>query len=183
MANPLRERRTADEWAAATQLIEIKENLSSFEGLASILESDLAALNPDKIPDSCRDSVVKGTVAFGYADAERRVPAAHCEVAVTVDAVCQRCLDVFRLPIEAESKLLLLSSEEPAEEYEGYEVWELEERTLRPLDIVEELLVMALPFSAMHTDPASCSASLSAADDHEEMTKPFATLRAQMNKD
>lgn len=183
MANPLRDRRTADKWAASRQVIEIKEKIISFDGLASIVESDLAALNPDKIPDSWRDAVVKGTVAFAYADAERRVPAAHCEVALTVDAVCQRCLEVFRLPIEAESKLLLLSSEEPAGDYEDYEVWELEEMTLRPQDIVEELLVMALPLSAMHTDLASCNALPGVADDQEEMTKPFATLRAQMNQD
>lgn len=184
MANPLRDRRTAGEWAAARQVVEIKEKLNSLEGLASIVESDLAALNPDKIPDSWRDSVVKGTMAFGFADAERRIPAAHCKVALTVDAVCQRCLEVFRLPIEAESKLLLLSSEEPAgEDFDDYEVWELEERTLRPQDIVEELLVMAMPLAAMHTDSASCGALPGAADDKEKTTRPFATLRAEMNKD
>jgi uncharacterized metal-binding protein YceD (DUF177 family) len=183
MANPLRDRRTAAEWAAAGQVIEIKEKLGRFERLASVVEADLAALEPDKIPGNWRDSVVSGKLEFGFADAQRSLPAAYCRVVSTVDAVCQRCLEAFRLPLETEAKLLLLAIQETAEGYEDHEVWELEESTLQPQDIVEELLVMALPFSAMHVDLASCRALSTAAVEKEEMTTPFAALRAQMNQD
>jgi hypothetical protein len=42
---------------------------------------------------------------------------------------------------------------------------------------------MAMPFSAMHIDVASCKALSAAADDREKMTKPFAALREQMIQD
>ncbi|MCP4303065.1 MAG: hypothetical protein GY783_20975 [Gammaproteobacteria bacterium] len=183
MGNPLRDRRTAAEWAAAGQVIEIAEKLNSFEQLTSVVETDLAALEADKIPANWRDSVVAGELEFGLADAQRSVPIVRCKVAVIVDAVCQRCLEVFRLPLETEAQLLLLTFQETDDDYEDHEVWELEEDTLRPLDIVEELLIMAMPFSAMHVDLASCKALSAAADDREKMTKPFAALREQMIQD
>jgi len=183
MGNPLRDRHTAAEWAAARQVIEIAEKLSGFERLASIVEADLAALDADKMPLGWRDSIIVGELAFEFADAQRKVPAVRCRLSASVDAVCQRCLQPFRLPLETESSLLLLALDESAEGYEDHEVWEMEENTLRPQDIVEELLVMALPLSARHVDSASCKALSAAADEQEEMTKPFAALRAQMLKD
>ncbi len=183
MGNPLRDRRTAAEWAAAGQVIEIAEKLGGFEQLASIVQADIAALDADKVPGNWRDSGVVGRLQFGFADAQRRVPTARCRVAVSVDAVCQRCLEAFQLPLETEANLLLLELQETGEEYEDHEVWELDEETLRPLDIVQELLIMAMPFSAMHVDSASCKALSAATDEREKMTKPFAALRAQMLQD
>jgi len=183
MANPLRDRRTAADWAAAGQVIEIAGKLSGFEQLAAIVDADLAALGPAKIPAHWRDSAISGTVEFGFADEQYQVPMVRCRATVTVDAVCQRCLAAFKLPLEIEASLLLLALEETAEGYEEHEVWELEETDLRPLDIVEELLVMALPFSAMHVDVASCKALYIEPDEQEDRTKPFAALRAQMTQD
>ncbi len=183
MGNPLRDRRTASEWATVGQVIEIAEKLEGFEQLASIVEADLAALEADRMPPNWRDSIVAGRLEFGFVDAQGKVPAVDCELAVTVDAVCQRCLEAFRLALETETKLLLLELDEAADGYDEYEVWELEETTLRPKDIVEELLIMAMPFAAMHVDTAECKALSAEADGKEEMTRPFAALRAQMTQD
>ena len=183
MGNPLRDRQTASEWAAARQVIEIEEKLSGFERLASIVEADLAVLDAGKMPLNWRDSTVVGEMTFAFADAQQKVPAVQCELTATVDAVCQRCLEPFQLALETESSLLLLALDETAEGYEDHEVWEMEEDVLRPQDIVEELLIMALPLSARHVDSASCKVLSAAADEQEEMTKPFAALRAQMLED
>jgi len=183
MGNLLRERRTAAEWASAEQVIEITDKIGGFERLASVVQADIAALDADKTPTDWRDSVVAGTLEFGFADAQRRVPTVRCDVAATVDAVCQRCLEAFQLPLATEANLLLLERQDTAEEYGDFEVWELNEETLQPLNIVEELLIMALPFSAMHGDLESCKALSAATDDREKMTKPFAALREQMLQD
>ena len=79
--------------------------------------------------------------------------------------------------------MLLLALDETVEGFEDHEVWELEESKLRPLDVVEEMLIMALPFSAMHIDLPSCKALSVEADDQEDRTKPFAALRAQMTQE
>ena len=184
MGNPLRQRRTAAEWAAARQVIEIADKVGNFEVLSSIIEADLATLDAAKIPADWRESRIEGQLAFSFADAQETLPSVTCRVSAEVDAVCQRCLERFRLPLEAEAGLLLLELEQAADGYDEYEVWELEERLLRPQDIVEEMLIMALPFAAMHTDSASCRAlSSPATSDAEEMTTPFAALREQMAED
>ena len=184
MGNPLRQRRTAAEWAAARQVIEIAEKIGDFDVLSSIVEADLAALDAATIPADWRESRIEGQLAFSFADAQETLPSVTCRVSAEVDAVCQRCLERFRLPLEAEAGLLLLELEQAADGYDEYEVWELEERLLRPQDIVEEMLIMALPFAAMHTDSASCRAlSSPATSDAEEMTTPFAALREQMAED
>jgi uncharacterized metal-binding protein YceD (DUF177 family) len=184
MGKPLHERRTAAEWSAASQVIEIADKIGNFEQLASVVEEDLFTLDADKIPADWRDTQVTGRLEFGFADAQQQLPRVRCRVAANVAAVCQRCLEPFRLPLEAEANLLLLEMEQDVDGYDDHEVWELEERFLRPLDIVDELLIMALPFSAMHTESAACKAlSAEAEDSAEEMTTPFAALREQMAQD
>jgi len=184
MGNPLRERRTAADLAAGAQVIEIANKISDFEQLSVIVDADLAALNADRMPTGWRDSAVEGSLEFGFADAQQLLPKVSCRVGVTVDAVCQRCLEAFRLPLEVSADLLLLEFEQDADGFDELEVWELEDTLLRPQDIVEEMLIMALPFSAMHVDSGSCKAlSPEAEESAEKITTPFAALRDQMAQD
>jgi len=188
MGNPLRDRRTAAELASDGQVIEIADKISSFDSLASIVEADLAALDPDKMPSGWRDCAVLGDLQFGFADEKRRIPMVSGHVKADVAAVCQRCLEPFQLQLEIEPQLLLLEMQQAADGYDDYEVWELDEQTIQPQDIVAELLVMAMPFSAMHDNMADCKAFVSAestderSDDDgiEKLVKPFAALRSQM---
>jgi uncharacterized metal-binding protein YceD (DUF177 family) len=184
MGNPLCERRSAAEWAAGSQVIEIAAKIGNFEQLSAIIDADLAALEADRMPADWRETVVSGSLEFGFADAQKLLPTVRCRATVVVDAVCQRCLEPFCLPLEVEADLLLLELEQSADGFDEYEVWELEETLLRPLDVVEELLIMVLPFSAMHVESAACKALSSAGDDSEEqLTTPFAGLREQMARD
>ena len=184
MGNPLRDRRTAAEWAAVEQVIDFNNKIGDFEQLSAIIEADLAALDAAKIPADWRESIVSGRLSFGFADAQQMLPVVNCRASVTVDVVCQRCIEAFELPLEVEGDLLLLEFDQEVEGYDEYEVWELDEPLLRPLDIVEELLIMALPFAAMHTESAACRALPAVEQDAvEEMTTPFAALRDQMEED
>jgi uncharacterized metal-binding protein YceD (DUF177 family) len=182
MGNPLRERRTVAEWASSSQVIEIAEQISSFESLAEIVEADLAALDAGKIPTAWRESAVTGELRFGFADSDQRIVTMSGHASVTVDAVCQRCLEAFQLTLEIEPQLLLLGQQEEAEGYDDFEVWELEESAFRPLDAVQEMLIMALPFAAMHDNMADCKAFSTEDEIAEEMTTPFADLRSQMKQ-
>jgi len=183
MGNPLRDRRTAAEWAAAGQVIEINEKLGDFERLAAIIDADLAVLEAVNMPADWREERVSGELQFSFIDARGSLPALACTVAVTVDAVCQRCLEAFRMPLAIEDNLLLLEAEQTVEGYDEYEVWELEEATLCPADIVEELLVMALPFAAMHTEAAECRVLSPRSAATRDVRTPFAALREQMADD
>ena len=184
MGDLLRERRTAAKWAAVSQVIEVADKIGNFPQLSEIIEADLSALDADKVPAGWRDAVAAGRLEFGFVDAQQTLPQVKVRLDVTVELVCQRCLEPFRLPLEVEADLLLLDFDQQADGYDEYEVWELEEPLLRPQDIVEELLIMALPFSAMHVESAACRALTAEGQvGDERMTTPFAALREQMAQD
>ena len=184
MGNTLQVRRAAADWASAGQIVEITEEIGFFDGLAAVVEEDLAALDPDKMPRDWRSSPVTGVLHFGFVDADERIPVVTGNAKAEVDAVCQRCLEPFRMTLETEPKLLLLQGDDEVAGFDEYEVWELEERLLKPQDIVDELLVMAMPFSAMHDNMAECRAFAADEDDSaEKVTRPFAALREQMAED
>ncbi|MCH8158788.1 MAG: DUF177 domain-containing protein [Proteobacteria bacterium] len=182
MANLLRDRRPAAEWASVAQVIEIEEKIGSFKGLAEVVAADLAALDPDKLPSDWREMIVSGELRFDFLDAERRVPAVTGSATAEVSAVCQRCLEPFQLTLAVDARLLLLEEQQTVDGYDGFEVWELEGNTLRPQDLLEELLIMALPFSAMHDNMAVCKALSTKNDGADELTRPFAALRARMER-
>jgi len=182
MGNPLRERRTAAEWASGQQVIEIAEQIGSFDGLAEIVEADLAALDAEKIPSAWRENVIHGELQFGFADSKHRVVTMTGDASVVVDAVCQRCLEAFQLTLKIEPRLLLLGPQEEAEGYDEFEVWELEESAFRPLDAVQEMLIMALPFAALHDNMADCKVLSNESEIAEKVTTPFADLRSQMKQ-
>lgn len=190
MGNPLRDPRLPSELAANGQLIDFSEKLCNLERLASIVEADLLALEPAKMPQEWRDLLVAGRLEFAAPSTRAGLPVVNGHVTATVYAVCQRCLEPFRMPLEAELRFALAfesASDDPAEDspdkHEGYEVWEIAGETLRPLDLVEEALIMELPFSAMHSDMADCSRQETITGGGEKTTRPFAGLKAQMENE
>ena len=182
MGNPLRDRRPLAELAAKGQVIEIADKIGNFKGLASIVEADLGTLDADKIPQDWRNAALTGRLEFGFADAQQRVATIEGEVSVTVDAVCQRCLGHFRLPLTAELRLMPVSGTEQADESGGFDVWELDDELVCPADIVEEALIMAMPLAAMHREAEECVGYEPVANDAGQTTKPFAQLKSQMRK-
>jgi uncharacterized metal-binding protein YceD (DUF177 family) len=180
MGNPLRDLRTPSDLAVSGQVIEFTEKVSEFEHLERIVEADLLALDPAKLPLNWRDSVVAGKLTFRISDTHEGQPVLEGHVAGKLDAVCQRCLWPFRLPLEAQLRLVFSDGNQSDDDCDGYEVWELAEETLRPLDLVEEAIIMAIPFSPMHTESTVCSKLDEKIDEKVKTLTPFADLKAQM---
>jgi len=178
MGNPLQQRRTPQELAAVGQVIEIKNKVSDFERLGEAIARDLRALHGDNPLPAWRDSLVCGRLNFGFADAQGKLPAVRGHAAVDVWAVCQRCLRPFSLPLRVELRLMF--GDVAAD---GYEHWELDDGTLCPADLVDEALVMALPFAAMHDADNDCVALTVAGEKPAPMKTPFANLKTQMGKE
>ena len=180
MDDPLRDCCLPRDLAVNQQIIEIAEEIGDFGRLAEIIEGDVSALDCGKIPANWRKSVVTGKLTFGFAGAEDDVPALEISLAVRIPALCQRCLQPFELPLATRLHLLLGVPAYTLAERDGYEVWELSEDAFSPIDLVEETLIMAMPLSAMHEHSDDC-VEFDSADVGEEMTTPFASLRAQMD--
>ena len=182
MGNPLRDRRSPSDLAACGQVIEFEEKIGDLERLAAAVQADLTVLGPDTLPAGWREAPVNGRLTFGFADAQNRLPVLDGHVVATVDTVCQRCLAPFRRTLDLRLRLMFAADASGGMESGEYELWELPEATLRPLDVVDESLVMAMPLAAMHADEAICSGRQPAAAEAAERIRPFAGLKAQMDK-
>ncbi len=180
MGNPLRDRCAPSELAEKGQVIEISDKISDFERLEGIIAKDLSALEADKLPRRWGESRVTGRLAFGYGGTRNNIPALDGKLEVTIDAVCQRCLEPFRLLLATEFRLLFGDAGQAAGEQDGYEWWELVDDTVRPIDVVDEALVMAMPLSAMHGTTDGCVDVEVAAEAVAEAVTPFSALKAQL---
>jgi uncharacterized metal-binding protein YceD (DUF177 family) len=157
MGNPLLDRRAPAELAEAGQVIDKEEQLQTFTRLTELLATDLSSLAPEETPQQWRQAPVAIRLAFGWADSRRRMPVLQGGVVARVPAVCQRCLRPLELTLAPELKLLLAGPGNGLAATDDYEVWEIDESAVRPLDILEEALIMAMPLSALHGPDDDCS--------------------------
>ncbi len=182
MGDPLRDRQSLEALAVNRQVIEISGELGNFERLAESVEREFAVLGGDALPPDWRKLPVRGRLRFvptglsmGGADVSVRLEA-------SVPAVCQRCLEPFDWPLRSsvELRVAIGDGDISARDDSDREPWELPGDGLRPADMVDELLVMALPLSPRHEDTARCAAIAPAPTEHDT-TRPFARLRTQMD--
>ena len=185
MRNPLLDRSSPKELADLGQVIETKEKLQDFSRLAGVVAADLAALPEAGVFQEWRQTPVDIRLRFSWVDVGRRLPAIEGRVTASVPAVCQRCLGPMELALDENLKLLPVAPGESAGAAgaaDDFEIWELEEATIRPIDILEEALIMAMPLSALHGPGEGCDAP---ADEEpalsEETNRPFAGLRSQIS--
>ena len=81
-------------------------------------------------------------------------------------------------------KLLLPQSGTMPAACDGYEIWEIDENTVSPADIVEEALIMAMPLSALHVSSDDCVAFYDDGRvDDSKTVRPFEDLRSLMAND
>jgi uncharacterized protein len=78
------------------------------------------------------------------------------EYAATVELTCQRCLEEFAYPVRARVEMALVESETGESVPEGYEALVVEQGRLRPIDVVEDELIMALPLVPRHARSDDC---------------------------
>jgi len=182
MSNPLLARVLPAELADRNQVIDFKENIGDFERVAEVVETDLAAAAATDQPGNWRKTMVSGRLAFSWLDHERKLPVVRGRLETRLPAVCQRCLEVFRLPLDTVISVLFTSSAVD-EEQDGYDTWLLDEDGVRLQDVVEETLIMALPLAPAHAVQSDCGPlARKIAADQPEKAKPFADLRAQMDR-
>jgi uncharacterized protein len=182
MPNPLLDRSSPAELAERGQVVETEVELQTFARLTEVLAADLSSLSASEMPREWRQAPVAIRLGFSWADNNRQVPAAEGRVVARVPAVCQRCLGPMELILDEELKLLLAGPEEAARATgatDDRDVWEIDEASIRPLDILEEALIMALPLAAMHGPGEGCDAAEGAAPaETAETHRPFAGLRS-----
>ncbi len=183
MANPLLDRVLPEDLAKRGQVFEFEGKVEDFRRLIEIVEADLKSVAAQNRPREWRAAPVNIRLGFSWADARRECPALEGEISTDIVAVCQRCLEPFELPLRTTLKMLLLKSADATMLQDEFEIWEVDGDEIRPLDIVEEALIMALPLSAVHQSRDLCGPLAdNVTDENKETVTPFADLRSRMNK-
>jgi uncharacterized protein len=181
MGNPLTDRATPGELAERDQVIDFKGNLSILERLGEVVRGEFAALAATEIPQNWQQIPVSIKLRFHWADGRRQLPAADGSVEARVPMVCQRCLEPFAMDLAEPLRLLFAATEGGTPGDADYDVWEMDEETIRPLAVAEELLMMALPLAAVHESMDDCKApAQSGRADRTDKVRPFAGLRSQL---
>jgi len=179
MSDPLRERQSLEALTEKKLVIEIAEQLGSFEGLADCVRQELSALGEVERPTGWRELPVRGRLVFGRARGDQATLSGQLNAGVP--AVCQRCLEPFIWPLATRVELFFVTPDLPVTGSDALEPWELTDELVRPIDIVDELLVMDLPLAARHEDGAGCSPD-GAPEAKDNKTRPFANLPSQMGR-
>lgn len=181
MADPLFDRFLPERLASQGVTVDLTLKLGQLGDIADIIAEDLAGCEAEFGLEDWRDSPVAIKLSFGWADQRESVVMSKGEVKTSIPAICQRCLKPFALPLWASLDLLYAKADEEVEGDGGVEIWELEEDLLRPLDVVEEALVLAIPFAPMHQEARICEPLAEASGEADaEMQSPFAGLREQL---
>ena len=181
MTNPMLQRGSPREWANRSQVFETTGKIDDFSRLVEIIEADLRPLKTGDRPQKWRQAPVDIRLRFAWVEELPGIPLLEGRVSTTVAAVCQRCLEPFEMAVATDLKLLLPETSESTAAQDGYEVWEFDEREVRPLDIVEEALIMAMPLSALHESSDECGVLATASrPDNDDTVRPFAELKSLM---
>ncbi|MGB5347254.1 MAG: YceD family protein [Woeseia sp.] len=150
------------------------------------MAADLAALEASANAGDFSATPVEARLEFGWADAQQRWPRVQGTAAVALPAVCQRCLGLCHIELRVAIDLLLIKSRDTRSADDALEIWELDNELLRPLDIVEEMLVMALPLAPKHRDLAECGGAdvVSAQPERisQDRIRPFANLKKDLEQ-
>lgn len=122
------------------------------------------------------------TLEFGH-DA-LQVPFIELTLETGLPLVCQRSLERFVFPVKAVQRLGLIRDEEQeAALPPGYEPLLVpEDGMLRPLDLVEDELVLALPVVPVSPDSEPVDRTWSASVEEQQAASPFAALAALKKK-
>ena len=181
MASPMLDRVPPSQLAKRSQVIEIQGKIGDFDRLVAAVDAELSVLSRSERPRQWQRAPVDIRLRYGWSAAQPGIPVLQGRLATVIPAVCQRCLAPFELAVEVELKLLLPAEGVEVEAVDDYEVWEPGDSDARPHDIVDEALVMAMPFVSMHPSRDACNVADGAlVIDEAETQQPFADLKSMM---
>lgn len=116
---------------------------------------------------------------FGH-DEIMRVSYVELSIDTELPLICQRSMQRFLLPVSMVQRLGLIRSEEEESSLpEGYEPWLVpDDSMLRPLELVEDELVLAVPVVPLSPDGEAVEQDWAPTEEEMSKANPFAALAA-----
>jgi uncharacterized protein len=152
----------------------------ALQGIA--LEGEIAAKDLKRLDDSVEAISGALKVSLQFSLDESRQTMVSGKASVCVDVVCQRCLDLVNIEINADIALQVVWSEDQlANVAPGYEAWIVVDKIADLHDVIEDEILLALPIVNYHKieDCTGSALTLKANTDMEEATvdSPFSVLQ------
>ncbi len=135
--------------------------LNVFHRLGTLLNNDLGNL----------------VYRLDFAEDPNGIYCINGEITASVEVLCQRCLEPFQMKVNHSVSLgIVLDKAEAKQLPSEYEPLVLDEDTLSLVELVEDELLLALPFSSVHV-PEDCSGSDTLEKmNYKQKKHPFAGL-------
>ena len=132
----------------------------------------------DRLAGSLADTEGECRYALEFGRDALQVPYVELSIEAGLPLVCQRSLERFVFPVQAVQRLGLIRDEaEEAALPPGYEALLLDEDGLvRPLDLVQDELVLALPVVPVAPGSEPVERTWSAGEEELQAASPFAAL-------
>jgi uncharacterized protein len=162
----------------------------------STLDLDIPVAELPGLPEELLsgDGYVHAQLQFGR---EQGYMVAQVALSGQLQLICQRCMAPMPLRIDSSSPVLLLESEAEAQGAPAeWETYLAAEGRLSPAALAAEELLLALPIVPLHVDALACAAhsaaqavlradaaAAAALPTGEATTRPFADLRALLERD
>ena len=145
--------------------------------LTGKVDADLCARLADAVIEISES--IEADLSFDTSDQGRKV--VHVSASTTVLVACQRCLEPMKLSLAFDTELGIVWSEDEAKTLpRDLDPWVVEEEMGDIAALVEDELLLALPFVIYHPeDQCSADSSHSTDEDLEESTptdNPFSIL-------
>ncbi|MGA7966166.1 MAG: YceD family protein [Gammaproteobacteria bacterium] len=138
-----------------------------------------------RLAEAVARSEPAGTVSYelSFAPGPDEAVAVTGWLQASLEATCQRCLQPFVLHLEVPVEVLL-EARAAAQQADSGTTWDAVETAPSLGELIEEELLLALPFLPRHA-PQECAASddlaALAAESREETQRPFAGLREALD--
>ena len=94
---------------------------------------------------------------------------------------CQNCLNVVESDLNIPVSIILCK--ESKKNIKAFEMWEIYEEKIKLKDLIEELIIISLPFYFKHKSSKDCIVYDYKLNNNRTKTLPFANLKNQLNND
>ena len=182
MSNLLLQTFSLDKPFDGKYVIDCECRIREFEKLSQILTEGLKDLDSLVREDVWLNEKVHIRLDFETIKHDTNIFTATGALKTRFYLTCQKCLKLLENEIEVPVKLALHNKRNEVQNMHGYEYWELTGRSVKTLDLIEELLIMAIPLYIKHNADEDCTSLDVIEFQKQQVTLPFADLKNRIKK-
>ena len=163
-------------------VIDCECKIIEFEKLSQILAEDLKNLDSLTNKEAWLNEKIYIKLNFATIKHDKSILKVTGLLKTKFYLTCQTCLKLVEKGIEVPVKLALHEQCDDSHNIHGYEYWELAGSSIKTLDLIEELLIMAIPLYVKHNINEKCVSHDANGFHKPQVTLPFVNLKNKIKE-